>query len=166
MRETSPPAGRTLERLRRADDVLDLQAAGRRGGTAAVLRRLAARTRAGVLLLHPTGTDACPPPTPVGTAERALARSAVREAATRAAGSAAVGSSALTCLVVTLPGRPGTRPPVLAAVAPGPPRPNCPSCSPTPPPCSASPGTPNTAAARPTAPDSPTPAPAKPSCTC
>ncbi|MFD8595725.1 helix-turn-helix domain-containing protein [Kitasatospora sp. NPDC059646] len=117
MPETSPPAGRTLERLRRADDVLDLQAAGRRGGTAAVLRRLAARTRAGVLLLHPTGTDACPPPTPVAAAERALARSAVREAATRAAGSAAVGRSALTCLVVTLPGPPGTRPPVLAAVA-------------------------------------------------
>ncbi|MFF2625279.1 helix-turn-helix domain-containing protein [Kitasatospora griseola] len=120
MRDTPLPDGRTLQRLRRADDVLDLQAAGRRGGTAAVLRRLAARTRAAVLLLHPTGADACPPPAPVGVAERALARSAVGEARTRAAGSAAVGRSTLTCLVVTLPGRPGTRPPVLAVVAPRP----------------------------------------------
>ncbi|MFD7643521.1 helix-turn-helix domain-containing protein [Kitasatospora sp. NPDC059795] len=126
MRETPPPGGRTLQRLRRADDVLDLQAAGRRGGTAAVLRRLAARTRAGVLLLHPSGTDACPPPTPVTAAERALARAAVREALTRSAGSAAVGQDALICLVVTLPGRPGTRPPVLAAVAPRPAPPELP----------------------------------------
>ncbi|MGW4381830.1 helix-turn-helix domain-containing protein [Kitasatospora sp. NPDC004531] len=126
MRETPPPAARTLQRLRRADDILDLQAAGRRGGTTAVLRRLAARTRGDVLLLHPTGADACPPPAPVGAAERALARSAVREARTRLAGSASVGQSALTCLVVTLPGRPGTRPPVLAAVAPRPAPPELP----------------------------------------
>ncbi|MFI9785261.1 helix-turn-helix domain-containing protein [Kitasatospora sp. NPDC051984] len=126
MRETPPPGGRTVQRLRRADDVLDLQAAGRRGGTPAVLRLLAARTRAGVLLLHPSGTDACPPPAPVNAAERALARSAVREAVTRGTGSAAVGQAALTCLVVTLPGRPGTRLPVLAAVAPRPAPPDLP----------------------------------------
>ncbi|MFD8480627.1 helix-turn-helix domain-containing protein [Kitasatospora sp. NPDC059673] len=126
MRETPPPGSRTAQRLRRADDVLDLQAAGRRGGTPAVLRRLAARARVGVLLLHPTGTDASPPPAPVGTAERALARSAVREAVTRGTGSAALGQATLTCLVVTLPGPPGTRPPVLAAVAPRPAPPDLP----------------------------------------
>ncbi|MER5700200.1 hypothetical protein ABT255_54120 [Streptomyces mirabilis] len=54
-RDLAADAG-AVTRIRRADDVLDLQRAARKGGTEPVLRWLARRTGAKVLLLTSEGT--------------------------------------------------------------------------------------------------------------
>lgn len=65
-------------RIRRADDVLDMQRAARKGGTGPVLRWLAGRTGATVFLMNSAGTPAHQPHAPSATPS-VVSRCAVRE---------------------------------------------------------------------------------------
>ncbi|WP_225848610.1 helix-turn-helix domain-containing protein [Streptomyces sp. HPF1205] len=100
----------------RADDVLDMQRAARRGGTAQLLRWLAARTGAAVLLVNRSGTVASPPPSSLAGATRELVLRAVREVASRGLKSVAIDQEHLTCVALPLDGPSGVRAPLLAAV--------------------------------------------------
>ncbi|MEU4930640.1 helix-turn-helix domain-containing protein [Streptomyces yokosukanensis] len=113
-------------RIRRADDVLDMQRAARKGGTGPVLRWLAGRTGATVFLMNSAGTPAHPPRAPRGDAERGLALRGARELAERRLGSVAIDQDGLTCIVLPLDGSRGAAAPLLAAVVPRPAPPELP----------------------------------------
>ena len=113
-------------RTRRAGDVLDMQRAARRGGTAHLLRWLAARTGGAVVLMDRSGVVACPPPLPLGDAERELVVRGVRETTMRGLKSLAIDEDELSCLVLPLHGPPEVRAPLLAAVVPRPTPPGLP----------------------------------------
>ncbi|WP_331765023.1 helix-turn-helix domain-containing protein (plasmid) [Streptomyces sp. NBC_01384] len=108
-----------VTRIRRADDVLDLQRAARKGGTEPVLRWLARRTGAKVLLLTSEGTLAHQLQPPLSDTERGLALRGARELAGRR-GSVAIDQDGFTCIVLPLDGPQGASAPLLAAVAPQP----------------------------------------------
>jgi len=110
----------TAGRIRRADDVLDMQRAARKGGTGPVLRWLAGRTGAIVILMNSAGTPAHPPHTALGDAQRVLTLRAARELAERRLGSIAIDEDGLTCIVLPLDGSRGAAAPLLAAVVPQP----------------------------------------------
>lgn len=103
-------------KTRRADDVLDMQRAARTGGSALLLRWLAGRTGAAVLLANRSGVPAFPPPQPLGRAEHDLVLHGIREASARGLGSVTLDEQDLTCVVLPLDGPPGVRAPFLAAV--------------------------------------------------
>ncbi|WP_240509985.1 helix-turn-helix domain-containing protein [Streptomyces malaysiense] len=105
---------------RRADDVLDMQRAARTGGSALLLRWLAGRTGAAVLLANRSGAPASAPPQPLGRAEHDLVLHGIREASARGLRSVTLDGEDLTCVVLPLDGPPGVRAPFLAAVAPRP----------------------------------------------
>ncbi|WEO93293.1 helix-turn-helix domain-containing protein [Streptomyces sp. FXJ1.172] len=110
-------------RIQRADDVLDMQRAARKGGTRPVLRWLADRIGATVFLMDSAGTPAhlpYPPHAPLGDAERDLALRGARELAERRLGSVAIDQDGLTCIVLPLDGSRGAAAPLLAAVVPRP----------------------------------------------
>ena len=113
-------------RIRRADNVLDMQRAARKGGTGSVLRLLRGRTGAAVLLMDSAGTLAHPPQAPLGDAERGLALRSVRELAERRLRSVAIDQDGLTCIVLPLDGSRGASAPLLAAVVPRPAPPELP----------------------------------------
>ncbi|MEZ0094018.1 helix-turn-helix domain-containing protein [Streptacidiphilus sp. EB129] len=113
-------------RARRAEDVLDMQRAARRGGTTLLLRWLGVRTGARVLLVDPSGTVASPPRPPLGDTERGLVLGAVREMTVRRLRSVAIDQEGLSCLVLPLDGPQGVRAPLLAAVVPQPAPPELP----------------------------------------
>ncbi|MFJ5030249.1 helix-turn-helix domain-containing protein [Streptomyces sp. NPDC088560] len=110
----------TAERTRRAEDVLNMQRAARKGGTARLLRWLAARTGAAVLLVDRSGVVTSPLRFPLGRAEHALVRHGVREITARGLKSLAIDEEDLVCFVLPLDGPPGVRTPLLAAVLRGP----------------------------------------------
>jgi sugar diacid utilization regulator len=107
-------------RARRADDVLDMQRAARKGGTALLLRWLAGRTGAAVLLVNGSGAAASPLPLPLGRPEHDLVLHGIREATARGLGSVTIDEQDLTCVVLPLDGPPGVRAPFVAAVVPRP----------------------------------------------
>jgi len=97
-----------------------MQRAARRGGTTQVLRWLATRTGAAVVLVDRSGVVACRPPSPLGDAERELVIRGVRETTMRGLNSVAIDEDDLACLVLPLNGPPEVRAPLLAAVMPRP----------------------------------------------
>ncbi|MBF9072735.1 helix-turn-helix domain-containing protein [Streptacidiphilus sp. NEAU-YB345] len=104
-----------------------MQRAARKGGTEPVLRWLARRTGAKVLLMTSAGTPAHQPQGPLSDAERRLAQRGSRElAAERRRGSVAIDQDGLTCIVLPLDGSRGAAAPFLAAVAPRPTPPELP----------------------------------------
>ncbi|MGW1052702.1 helix-turn-helix domain-containing protein [Streptomyces sp. NPDC002521] len=103
-------------RVRRADDVLEMQRLARRGGIPVLLRRLAARAGADVLLMDSAGAMASPLQAPLGDAEGDLARRAVRELTVRGLKSVTIDHDGLTCIALPLDGPRGVCMPVLAAV--------------------------------------------------
>ncbi|MFF4364354.1 helix-turn-helix domain-containing protein [Streptomyces sp. NPDC001604] len=107
-------------RVRRADDVLDMQRAARRGGTGPVLRWLEGRTSVTAFLMDSAGTVTCPARTLLGDAERGLALRGARELTERRLGSVAIDEDGLTCIVLPLGGSRSAAAPLLAAVAPRP----------------------------------------------
>lgn len=107
-------------RIRRADDVLGMQRAARKGGTGPVLHWLAGRTGATVFLTNSAGAPAHPPQAPLRDAERGLALRGARELAERRLGSVAIDQDGLTCIVLPLDGSQGAAAPLLAAVVPHP----------------------------------------------
>ncbi|MFI2207262.1 helix-turn-helix domain-containing protein [Streptomyces sp. NPDC020192] len=111
------------ERTRRAEDVLNMQRAARKGGTARLLRWLAARTGAAVFLVNRSGIVTSPLRSPLGRAEYDLVRHGIREITARGLRSVAIDEEHLACLVLPLDSPPGVRAPLLAAVL----------CRPTPP---------------------------------
>lgn len=113
-------------RTRRAEDVLDMQRAARRGGTVQLLRWLAVRTGASVLLVKRSGVVVCPPASPLGEAERELVLHGVRETAVRGPKSVAIDREDLACVVLPLDGPPEVNAPLLAAVMPRPTPPDLP----------------------------------------
>ncbi len=115
-----------VARIRRANDVLDMQRAARKGGTEPVLRWLARRTGAKVLLMTSEGTPAHQPQAPLSDAERALALRGARELAGRRRGSVAIDQDGFTCIALPLDGPRGASAPLLAAVAPQPAPPELP----------------------------------------
>lgn len=123
LRPNTAPAAR---RTRRAEDVLEMQRAARRGGTQMLLRWLAGRTGAGVLLMSPSGAVVSPPPVPLGDPERELAQRAVREIAVRGLMSVAIDQEDLACIALPLEGPRGLRVPLLAVVVPRPVPPDLP----------------------------------------
>ncbi|WP_426365295.1 helix-turn-helix domain-containing protein [Streptomyces sp. E-08] len=120
---TAHTAGTAPGRTRRADDVLALQRAARRGGSRAVLDWLAARSGTDVLLVDASGAvlSSGRHPGGGGTDGAALeaVRSGVGELLRRRAGSMAVDAHGRTVLLypLALPSGPA---PVLAAVTPRP----------------------------------------------
>lgn len=116
----------TAARIRRADDVLDMQRAAHRGGTEPVLRWLARRTGAKVLLMTFEGTPAHRPHALLSDAERGLALRGARELAGQRRGSVAINQEGFTCIVLPLDGPRGTSAPLLVAVAPQPAPPELP----------------------------------------
>jgi len=103
-----------------------MQRAARKGGSAQLLRWLAARTGATVILVNRSGVAACPPPIPLGDAERDLVLRGVRETTIRGLKSVAVDQEDLACVVLPLDGPPEVRVPLLAAVIPRPTPPDLP----------------------------------------
>ncbi|KOV60241.1 helix-turn-helix domain-containing protein [Streptomyces sp. MMG1121] len=97
-----------------------MQRAARKGGTTLLLRWLAGRTGAAVLLVNRSGAAASPPPLPFGRAEHDLVLHGVREATARGLRSMTIDEQDLTCVVLPLDGPPGVRAPFLAAVVPRP----------------------------------------------
>ncbi|MDH6122941.1 hypothetical protein ABH930_007325 [Kitasatospora sp. GAS204A] len=116
----------SVGRIRRADDLLDMQRAARKGGTPLVLRWLACRIGADVFLMNSAGTLAHPPQAPLGDARRGLALRGARELAERRLGSVAIDQDGLTCIVLPLDGSRGASAPLLAAVVPRPTPPELP----------------------------------------
>ncbi|OIK03681.1 helix-turn-helix domain-containing protein [Streptomyces monashensis] len=106
----------TAERTRRAEDVLNLQRAARKGGTARLLRWLAARTGATAFLVNRSGVVTSPLPFPLGRAEHDLVRHGVREITARGLKSVAIDEEDLACFVLPLDAPPGVRAPLLATV--------------------------------------------------
>ncbi|MGI5340751.1 helix-turn-helix domain-containing protein [Streptomyces sp. CA-181903] len=107
----------TLRRAQRADDVLAMQRAARKDGTRSLLRWLADRTGAWVRLI--AAGAAVPADGPAGGAAE-LIRRGLDELTARSLRSMAIDGDGHTVLLVPLDGPRGTRPPVLAAVAPRP----------------------------------------------
>ncbi|GHE14993.1 helix-turn-helix domain-containing protein [Streptomyces alanosinicus] len=103
-------------RVRRAEDVLDMQRFARRGGIPLLLSMLGARAGADVLLVDSTGAMAFPSKRPLGDAERDIARRAVRELTARGLKSVTIDHDGLTCIALPLDGPRGVPMPVLAAV--------------------------------------------------
>jgi hypothetical protein len=103
-----------------------MQRAARRGGTAQVLRWLAIRTGAAVVLVDRSGVMARRPPSPLGIAERDLVVRAVREATSRGTRSVAIDQGDVACLVLPVDCPPEARAPLLAAVLPRPTPPDLP----------------------------------------
>ncbi|GAB2733917.1 helix-turn-helix domain-containing protein [Kitasatospora kifunensis] len=128
MRNGLPRTGPgTVGRARRADDVLEMQRAARKGGTAPLLHWLATRTGAVVLLVTSSGMALSPPRVRLGDAERDLVVRGAREVSVRGLGSVAIDQGGLTCVVLPVDGRPGAlQAPLLAAVRPGPTPPDLP----------------------------------------
>lgn len=110
LRPNTAPA---VRRTRRADDVLEIQRAARRGGTRMLLRWLAARTGANVLLMSPSGAVASQPHAPLGDTERELAQRGVREITLRGLQSVAIDQEDLACIALTAARLPSTRPPAI-----------------------------------------------------
>ncbi|MFI0742964.1 helix-turn-helix domain-containing protein [Streptomyces sp. NPDC021100] len=107
----------------RADDVLALQRAARKGGSQAVLGRLAERSRADVLLVGPSGvvlSSGRPPRHAVGEAVWRAIRCGVGELARRRARSMAIDVPGHTVFLYPLDAQGDPVAPVLAAVAPRP----------------------------------------------
>ncbi|MFJ9646491.1 helix-turn-helix domain-containing protein [Streptomyces sp. NPDC101206] len=104
-------------RARRADDVLEMQRAARRGGTPQLLRWLTARSGADVLLVDGADSAASPCLSALPALQRDLVLRAVREVAARGLRSVVLDHEGLTCLVLPLDGPPGVPAPLLAAVA-------------------------------------------------
>ncbi|MGW7002614.1 helix-turn-helix domain-containing protein [Streptomyces sp. NPDC054933] len=115
-----------VARARRADDVLDMQRAARKGGTALLLRWLAARTGATVLLVNRSGAAASALPSPLGDAERDLVLRGVREITARGLKSVAIDQEDLACIVLPFDGSPDVGALLLAAVVPRPTPPELP----------------------------------------
>lgn len=107
-------------RARRAEDVLDMQSAVRRGGTTQLLRWLASRTGAGLVLLDRSGAVARPARSPLSAADHELALRGLREITVRGLGSAVIDQDGRTCVVLPLTGPRGAAPPLLAVVVPQP----------------------------------------------
>lgn len=109
-----------VRRAQRAEDVLAMQRAARKGGTRSLLRWLADRTGARVRLV--AGGAPAPTADPAGAADEAdrLLRCGLGELASRNLRSMAIDGDGHTVLLVLLDGPRGIRPPVLAAVAPRP----------------------------------------------
>ncbi|MEU6770598.1 hypothetical protein [Streptomyces sp. NPDC046759] len=97
-----------------------MQRAARKGGTALLLRWLAGRTGAAVLLVNRSGAAVSPPPLPLGSAERDLVLHGIREATARGLRSVTIDEQDLTGVVLPLDGPPGVHAPFLAAVVPRP----------------------------------------------
>ncbi|MEY9838236.1 helix-turn-helix domain-containing protein [Streptacidiphilus sp. EB103A] len=116
----------TVGRIRRADDVLDIQRAARGGGTAPVLSWLAARSGADVFLMNSAGALTHPAQALLGEVEHALALCGVREMAVRGRGSVVIDQGGLTCIVLPLDGSRGSRAPFLVAVTSRPTAPELP----------------------------------------
>ncbi|PWI45147.1 helix-turn-helix domain-containing protein [Streptomyces sp. ICBB 8177] len=110
----------TVARIRRADDVLDIQRAARKGGIESVLRWLVRRTGAKIPLMTHQGTPVHQLQPPLSDAERGLALRGARELAERRRGAVAIDQDEFTCIVLPLEGSPGVSAPLLAAVAPRP----------------------------------------------
>ncbi|WP_237520379.1 MULTISPECIES: helix-turn-helix domain-containing protein [unclassified Streptomyces] len=106
--------------VRRAEDVLDMQRAARKGGTASLLRWLTVRTGAAVMLVERSGAMASSPPSSLGDAERDLVLRGVREITLRGLKSLATDQDGIACVVLPLDGPPADRAPFLAAVMPRP----------------------------------------------
>lgn len=121
-----PDTASALARTRRAEDILEIQRAARRGGTRMLLRWLAVRTGANVLLMTPSGTVASGPEAPLSGAEYRLAQRGVREVADRRLKSVAIDQDDLACIVLPLEGPRGVRVPLLTAVMPRPMSPDLP----------------------------------------
>ncbi|MEU8513785.1 helix-turn-helix domain-containing protein [Kitasatospora sp. NPDC048722] len=109
----------------RADDILAMYRAARKGGTAQVLRRLAHRTGTVAFLLDRSGTPASPAAPPPGSSAHSLCLRGAREIAGRRLRSVAVDEGGLTGLVLTLDDTGET--PLLAVVAPRPAPPGLPA---------------------------------------
>ena len=97
-----------------------MQSAARRGGTAQLLRWLAVRTGATVVLVKRSGMVVSRPPSPLSGAERDLVLHAVRETTRRELKSVALEQKDLACIALPLDGPPEARTPLLAAVMPRP----------------------------------------------
>lgn len=109
----------------RADDILAMHRAARKGGTAQVLRRLAHRTGTVAFLLNRSGTPASAAAPPPGSAAHGLCLRGAREIAGRRLRSVTVDEGGLTGLVLTLDDTGQT--PLLAVVAPRPAPPGLPA---------------------------------------
>lgn len=106
----------TAGRMRRAEDVLNMQHAARKGGVSLLLRWLGTRTGADVLLVDSSGAVASPPRTPLGDTDGDLVRRAVRELTVRGLRSMAVDQDGTNCIILPLDGPRGVCMPLLAAV--------------------------------------------------
>ena len=118
---------RTVDGLaRRAEDVLELQRAARTGGTAQLLRWLAVRSGAAVVLVDRSGLVVSPPSSRLGDTERDLILCGVRQTAIRSSRSVAIDRGDLACVVLPLGGPADVGTPLLAAVVPRPISPDLP----------------------------------------
>ncbi|MFB8183250.1 helix-turn-helix domain-containing protein [Streptomyces sp. NPDC055966] len=119
------PESASARRDRRAEDILAMQRAARAGGSGSLLRWLAGRTGAGVLLVDPDGAvpasaGGCQAP------DLALARRAADELHDRGLDSLMLDAGCRTVVIVSMDGTSGGRAhqgdaaPVLAAVMPRP----------------------------------------------
>ncbi len=115
-------------RVRRADDVLDMQRAARRGGTGPVLRWLEGRTSATAFLMNSAGTATYPARAFLSDAERGLALRGARELTQRKLGSVAIDEDGFTCIVLPLDGSRGAAAPFSLPWCPGRHHLNCRSC--------------------------------------
>nr|WP_109280278.1 helix-turn-helix domain-containing protein [Streptomyces orinoci] len=97
-----------------------MQRAARQGGTASLLRWLAARSGATVLLVNRSGAAASAPSPPLGEAGRTLVRRGVREITARGLKSLAIDQEDLACVILPLDGSPDLAALLLAAVLPRP----------------------------------------------
>ncbi|MEU6238292.1 helix-turn-helix domain-containing protein [Kitasatospora sp. NPDC047058] len=104
-------------RTGRADDVLAMHHAGRRGGTSQVLRWLAGRTGADVFLMNPSGDGAGAGAFPSDDTARTLCRRGADDVDRRGLRSAVIDQGDLTCFVLVLDDDRGLRAPLLTAVA-------------------------------------------------